>query len=79
MKKTRKGDVVMVKWQDIVTELSSDKPTDTIEAVSVGRVESCRGKTVRLTSGWYTDEENWPEKDTIAIPKGCIDSVEVLK
>lgn len=75
----KKGDIVYVEWSDIVTNLSTDEVNEPIKAIAVGKVLCNRGKRVVLTSGWYEDEENWPSKDTITLPKGCIDSVEVLK
>ncbi len=73
----RKGQIVKITWRDIVTHLSVDKPQGTIEAVAVGRVVKQDRKEVCLASGWYTDLE-WPDMDTITLPKGCIDRVEVL-
>ena len=75
----RKGDMVRVVWQDIVTELSADELADTVTAIHVGVVEKQSKKTLWLKNGWYEDEKEWPSKDGIAIPKGCIDSVEVLE
>ena len=74
----KKGTLVKITCQDIVTELSGEKPPCTIEAVSIGRLECQKGKTYRLCSCWYTNEKDWPSKDWIAIPKGCVDKIEVL-
>ena len=79
MTRVKKGDMVRVKWQDIVTELSADELSDTILAVHVGVVEKQSGKTLWIKNGWYENEADWPSKDGIAIPKGCIDTIEKLK
>ena len=75
----KKGDIVWIEWSDITTNLSTEVIPEPIPSIAVGRVLCMRGKRVVLTSGWYVDEKEWPAKDTITLPKGCIDRVEVLK
>ena len=75
----RKGQIVLIRWMDIVTNLSTADIQEPIEAWAVGRVICNRGKRVVLASGWYTDDADWPEKDTATIPKGCIEEVRVLR
>jgi len=74
----RKGQLVLVEWSDIRADLCTSGNPEPLVTLSIGRVESCRGKFVRLVNGWYEDEE-FPERDTIVIPKGCITKVSVLE
>ena len=73
----RKGQIVKITWRDICCHLGVDQPQRTIEAVAVGKVVSQDKKEVCISSGWYTDGSEWPAMDTISMPKGCIDKVEV--
>jgi len=75
----KKGDIVYVEWRDICTHLSEDGFPDALDAVAVGRVVKQNRATLWLASGWYKKEKEWPSKDLITLPKGCIMKVEVLR
>ena len=73
----RKGEIVLLTWDDIRTDLSTDEYREPLIAYAVGCVAKQDKKTVWLKSGWYKDPE-FPAKDTITIPKGCIRKIEKL-
>jgi hypothetical protein len=75
----KQGDIVWVRWMDIRTDLSTDEYKDPIESISIGYIGKQSKKTLWLKSSWYTDGKEWPAKDTITIPKGCIEEVRILK
>lgn len=82
----RKGQLVKIKWMDITTNLSTPDIDEPLVTYAVGRVicsnkkmEGHKTRFVVLTSGWYENQKDWPERDTITIPKGCIETVEVLE
>lgn len=74
----KKGDIVYLTWDDIVAHLGTHEKTKPLVAYSVGKVEKITERYVRLVSGWY-ESPVFTERDTIAIPRGAITHVEVLK
>ena len=73
----RKGQLVRVVWRDIRTDLGTERAESPLKAVNVGCVYKQDSKTLWLKSGWYTDPD-FKGMDTIVIPKGVIDRVDVL-
>jgi hypothetical protein len=63
---------------DIRTDLGTDENPIPLISYNVGVVDEVNRWWVRLKSGWYEDKE-FPERDTIVIPRGCITKIERLE
>jgi hypothetical protein len=71
----RKGQRVYVKWQDITAICHSDETLDTEPAESVGWVVRDNKKLIELATTRY---KSCDYMDRITIPKGVIESMEVI-
>lgn len=74
-KKIKKGDRVLVVWNDIKAILHSEEPIEPALAETVGWVDAQSPTWLRLTTTRYVGELD-DLKDLIVIPKGCIQNVE---
>jgi len=63
---------------DIRTDLSTEDNPEPLVSINVGCVDEVNRWWVRLKSGWYEDKE-FPGRDTIVIPRGCITKIERLE
>lgn len=77
MVKCRKNTIVLLTWDDIRTDLSTNEEPKPITSYSVGMVDESNRHYIRLKSSWYEDKD-FPEKDTIVIPRGCVREVREL-
>jgi hypothetical protein len=66
----RKGTRVYVQWRDIVTDTHSS--AELIPAELVGWIRSQDKFEIEFEFCRYKDTKEHPEREHIAIPKGCI-------
>jgi|TARA_R100000482_G_scaffold35972_1_gene12091 hypothetical protein len=71
-----KGNLVLIKWVDIVADLHSEECIEPALAESVGWVESKTKKYIRLLTSRYKDDTKLA--DRIVIPMGCVEEIVYL-
>tara|TARA_R100001510_G_C7624846_1_gene184911 strand:+ start:255 stop:488 length:234 start_codon:yes stop_codon:yes gene_type:complete len=74
--KYKKGDRVLVEWEDIVADLHSEDEIEPAKAQSVGWIESKTKRYIRLTTSKYLDKSK--VADRIVIPMGCVNNIEKI-
>ena len=74
--KCKKGDRVLVEWEDIVADLHSENKIEPSAAESVGWIESLTKRYIRLTTSRYLEDEVLA--DRIVIPIGCVKNIKLI-
>ena len=77
-RKPKQGDMVLVEWRDIVTDM---RLTTTAPARNIGWIHSIDSRTIVLCHSKYDDARFQGDDDieTTAIPRGCVDGIITLR
>ena len=73
----KKGSRVYVRFMDITADLHTEKDLEPALCEACGWILSDTKKALKLTTCRYP-EDKCNLKDRITIPKGCVESVEVI-